>query len=443
MKLKGKSVEGSKHKQWSGAQEWQEFALRRMDGGVSTICIVCTSIGTRLRYSILNFHSPAHLPFLTLLLPPNSFQKLPLAFPIVRAPPPRPCPPLSFYLTSVPPSSSIPHGPSPHLSVKNQLPNFSAMSEAKTDSESKEEDMYADSKDFGDDHKRSYDDDDAKHTQQYPETGTGAALQPYEGGGGGGDDHEVDQEYDDALLYNPPLTLPQFILCYDDVKELDYLFHPMTGECVYVHNDHGDASGANRAFSFWTRPLESFPGGGTTREFRDDVSWNRHVYRMRGVLMADPERDARARKFEDADSAATAIQGLARQAFARAAVRAIIRETFEKRYDEGTFLHYFVNTRTGDTQWHRPVGLGQSAEHDIPEEGLYLEQEKEHELPPVALLEIGDGGGGGGGGDDAVVVRASSSIVELEDMLGYSVSSTPRSKKALKKTYGNMQGAMK
>ena len=32
MKLKGKSVEGSKHKQWSGAQEWQEFALRRMDG---------------------------------------------------------------------------------------------------------------------------------------------------------------------------------------------------------------------------------------------------------------------------------------------------------------------------------------------------------------------------------------------------------------------------
>lgn len=50
-----------------------------------------------------------------------------------------------------------------------------------------------------------------------------------------------------------------------------------------------------------------------------------------------------------------------------------LKAIYSKHYDPESFLCYFVNELTGATQWHRPVGLGQSAEHDIPEVGFELE----------------------------------------------------------------------
>ena len=63
-----------------------------------------------------------------------------------------------------------------------------------------------------------------------------------------------------------PLHFPHLQNCYDDVAGQYYLFHPRTGEVIYVDNEHSDASGANRKYSSWTRPSDPFNSREETRE---------------------------------------------------------------------------------------------------------------------------------------------------------------------------------
>ncbi|GMI34837.1 hypothetical protein TeGR_g12017 [Tetraparma gracilis] len=237
----------------------------------------------------------------------------------------------------------------------------------------------------------------------------------------------------------PPLNLPQFRQCYDDVKECAYLFHPRTGEVVYVENDHGDAAGVSRAFSCWTRPEEAWPGGGTNEEFRDDISWGRHTWRMREILLNPPPPPRNYTQEE----AALCIQSLYRRVRDTAKLRYKLKAIYSKHYDPESFLCYFVNELTGATQWHRPVGLGQSAEHDIPEVGFELEATPDfvpietHDLTLAPTNAV------------AIAEEKSTGYGDLESELGFSITSTPRrgntprKGKKVKKTYATLEGNQK
>ena len=73
------------------------------------------------------------------------------------------------------------------------------------------------------------------------------------------------------------------------------------------------------------------------------------------------------RKYGSEEEACLAIQSFFRKVRDVKRYRDKIRTVFSKHYDEEQFLFFFVNTITGTSQWHRPAGLGGSAENDLPE----------------------------------------------------------------------------
>jgi len=65
---------------------------------------------------------------------------------------------------------------------------------------------------------------------------------------------------------------------------------------------------------------------------------------------------------------AAVVQGMWRMRKARQRLRAMLRKTFEKRYEPGTGNYYYVNVKTGETQWTKPVNMGSDELTDPPDE---------------------------------------------------------------------------
>jgi len=274
------------------------------------------------------------------------------------------------------------------------------------------------------DHAESKDDESKHESASYYEdkrsSGPSSSLEPY-----GAHTYPGDC---------PPLLLPNFTLEYDDLKASHFVCHPYTGECIYLADDYGDVTSCNRTFSHWTRPTLYFPDGGTAAECRADASHVRHAYQVRRKLLdAAPPL-----QIQSPDIAAVTIQAFVRSCLSRCATVLVVKQLFEKHYDEGSFLYFFVNKKTNESQWHRPVPLNQSAEHDIPEyqELLLPEYEEEYKgehsgenkelqynehTPPARLSTI-------------------ASYASLESSLGYSVTSRSSSKKL---TYSTQKGPLK
>ena len=176
-----------------------------------------------------------------------------------------------------------------------------------------------------------------------------------------GDDHfhnrdgaeAKEQEWSKSAGMRPPLHLPMFVPCYDEGRAQHFLYHPSTGECIFIDNDSTDASGAIRTYSCWTRPSEPYSVVGEMRRGESEV---RAVFGMH-TRLAEGFAEER-RKFESEEEACLAIQSFFRKVRDVKRYRDKIRTVFSKHYDEDQFLFFFVNTITGGSQWHRPAGLG-------------------------------------------------------------------------------------
>ena len=177
---------------------------------------------------------------------------------------------------------------------------------------------------------------------------------------------EYSEEQASSRNYPPrpsaPLYLPQFTTCFDEGKQSHYLYHPGTGECIFIENEWGDASGCDRKYSCWTRPSQPFS---SREEMRADVTSCRKVEEMHHFLSNEDEGEAprSPKAFKSDEEALVLMQSFFRQVRDKARYRNRIRAVFAKYYDEESFLFFFLNTVTSETQWHRPIGLGNSAEN--------------------------------------------------------------------------------
>ena len=100
---------------------------------------------------------------------------------------------------------------------------------------------------------------------------------------------------------------------------------------------------------------------GSTRLMRDDVTAQRVARDLVYKKSFPPSKS-----IYDEDVAIRILQTFCRRIRDVAVYRRKIFETYEKHYDESSFLFFFTNLQTNKSIWHRPIGLGQSAENDIP-----------------------------------------------------------------------------
>ena len=212
-----------------------------------------------------------------------------------------------------------------------------------------------------------------------------------------------------------PLHLPMYQLCWDDVRSCHYLFHPCTGHVLFIENGSGDASqqADGQTYACWTRPTTPFS---SVSEMRLDVTTRRSVISRHLRDCVPVPRPDLPRVFRDRDAAALCLQSFVRRVRDVAKYRRKIRTIFEKRYDRSSYLHFFVNTDTGESQWHRPVGLGSSLEHDLPETDFYNEEttgeeyKEGHAAVSDETLELferpfADGGDEAKAGDGAMLIE--------------------------------------
>ena len=90
------------------------------------------------------------------------------------------------------------------------------------------------------------------------------------------------------------------------------------------------------------------------------------------------------------DAAARVIQRLCREAGARWRLRALIAALVSKEYDPETGQYFYVNKRTGESSWDKPVLMG---DQDVDDEGIVplesaeaqITTEAAHKLAPDVL----------------------------------------------------------
>ena len=132
--------------------------------------------------------------------------------------------------------------------------------------------------------------------------------------------------------------------------------------------------------------------------------------------MVGKEGSGGRRVFKDEEDACVVIQSFVRQVRDSKKYRDKIRMMFSKYYDEDNFLFFFVNERTGESQWHRPIGLGASAENDLPEmdfsSALTLQQQEEEGKEEGAIEEYKEN-------EDP---QGYDQVANLENQLGFQIS---------------------
>ena len=153
---------------------------------------------------------------------------------------------------------------------------------------------------------------------------------------------------------------PNYIVQFDNNRGEHYLYNPYSGECIFGVDEHGQlTTSLNRNVnSCWTRPTMYH---GSTRLMRDDVTAQRVARDLVYKKSFPPSKS-----IYDEDVAIRILQTFCRRIRDVAVYRRKIFETYEKHYDESSFLFFFTNLQTNKSIWHRPIGLGQSAENDIP-----------------------------------------------------------------------------
>ena len=166
---------------------------------------------------------------------------------------------------------------------------------------------------------------------------------------------DVDEAKQTTLSATQQL-LPNFQLQFDDVRAENYLFHPYTGECIFGVDEEGSLTASlDRNKSMWSRPTLYYE---TVKEMRDEITAQR-VARTK----AYKSTFAPPRSICTEEAALPIIQNFFRRIISLLRYRNKIFVTYVKNYDSASYLFYFTNLETDASQWHRPVGLGQSAEN--------------------------------------------------------------------------------
>lgn len=86
------------------------------------------------------------------------------------------------------------------------------------------------------------------------------------------------------------------------------------------------------------------------------------------------------------DDAARKIQGIYKARRARIRLRAMMREVYCVEFDDETGYYFYMDTRTGETSWEKPVMLGTEdldPNFHVESRGeiLYAEQQKRTKVP--------------------------------------------------------------
>jgi len=154
--------------------------------------------------------------------------------------------------------------------------------------------------------------------------------------------------------------LPNFQLQFDDARNEHYLFHPYTGECIFGVDERGNlVSDLDRNKSMWTRATLFYE---SVEDMRREITGQRIARAKRYKSTFPPNRSIYTEEV-----AISILQNFFRRIYGLMRYRQKIFDTYVKNYDAGSYLFYFTNVETGVTSWCRPIGLGQSAENDIPE----------------------------------------------------------------------------
>lgn len=189
-----------------------------------------------------------------------------------------------------------------------------------------------------------------------------------------------------------PLYLPDFVLQYDSVRNIYSLFHPRSGEIILGCESDGNAASINRRYSFWTRPSETYATIAGMKKncveiYEIEKKW-KEKQKLNEVLHSGHLSSKSNNEYSTSESekwlkeeglagyygpriaknmATCRIQQFARVIIAKNIVRKRIHEIYEKIFDDTTGYFFFIHRITGQTQWYRPLGLGNSALTDIAE----------------------------------------------------------------------------
>lgn len=204
-----------------------------------------------------------------------------------------------------------------------------------------------------------------------------------------------------------PLILPGFVNI--DNYDRRVLYHPKSGEMIFGVGKDGDVAHVDRRYSFWTRPTDPYTCAQEMRRHcvrmhEAERSWIKQSRQQQQEEKQQQQQQRNPPSSYDTTTTTTTnsngpnyvrseeeegllgyygprvgrqiavrrLQLFVRLVLAKVKTRTQVLESFEKRFDREQGFFYFVHMVTGQTQWHRPWGLGRNnnhycVEYDVPE----------------------------------------------------------------------------